>query len=88
MVFQHPFERRCPGDVPHQADCRGVEIGRYFHLLFLTGVDDRGNRQVIVQRLAAGSVDIPDRGPDLAIAVAVDVLLQEIDQAAVTLKHG
>src|SRR5262249_12335525 len=42
--------------------------------------------QVVVQRLAAAPVDVPHRGTDLRVGIAIDLLLQEIDQAAVALQ--
>ena len=46
------------------------------HPLFLGRVDDRLDRQVVVQRLAAAAVDVADRGADLGVGVGVDVLLR------------
>ena len=56
------------------------------HPLFLGRVDDRLDRQVVVQRLAAAAMDVADGGADLGVGVGVDVLLEEVDQPAVALQ--
>ncbi len=69
MMLEHPLERRRAVDVADQADRRRVEIGGNGHALLLGRVDDRLDRQVIVQRLAASPVDVPDGRADLRVAV-------------------
>jgi hypothetical protein len=87
MVLEHTFERRRAGDVANQADRRGVEINRDRDARFLSSLDDRGDRQVIAQRLATASVNVPDGGTDLGVAIAVDFLLQKVDEPPVALKY-
>ena len=64
------------------AGSKSTGIGR----AFLSSLDDRGDRQVIAQRLATASVNVPDGGTDLGVAIAVDFLLQKVDEPPVALK--
>ncbi len=54
--------------------------------LFLGRVDDRLDRQIVVQRLAAAAMNVADGRADLGVGVAVDVFLEEIDEPAVALQ--
>ena len=80
------MERRRTIDVADQADRRRVEIVGDRHALLFRGVDDRLDRQVIVQRLATSAMDVPDRRTDLRIVVGVDVFLEEVDEPAIALQ--
>ena len=85
-MLEDALERGRAVDVADQADRGRVEVGRDRDPLFLGGVDDRLDRQVIVQRLAAAAVDVADGRADLGVGVGVDVFLEEVDQPAVALQ--
>ena len=52
-------------------------------MLFLAGLDDPRDGEVVVQRFAASPVDVAHRGAHLGVAVGVDLLFQKIDQATI-----
>ena len=88
VMLEDALEWRRAVDVTDQPDRRRIEVAGDGHALLLGGVDDRLDRQVIVQGLSATSMDVADRGPDLRVGVRVDVLFQEVNEAAVALQDG
>ena len=87
-MLEHAPERRRALDVAGQADRGRVEVGGDGHRCVLGPPQDRLDRQVVVERLAAAAVDVADGGADLGVGVGVDVLLEEVDQPAVALEDG
>ena len=86
VMFENSMERRLAIDVAEKANRGRVKIAGHMHLSFFGRVDDRFDTEVIMQRLAAASVDIADRGADLGVAVAVDVFLEKVDKTSVPLQ--
>ena len=86
MMLEHALKRRRPVDIADQTNRGRVEIGGDGDPLFLGAAHDRLDRQIIVQRLAAAPVYIAYGGADLAIGVAVDLFLEEVDKSPIALK--
>ena len=88
VVFQDAVEGGLPSTLPIRRMAAGSKSVGHLDTGLLGRVDDRLDRQVIVQRLAAATVDVADRRADLGVTVGIDVLLEEVDQAAIPLKDG
>ena len=85
-MFEHSLERRLAIDVAEQADRSRVEVRGHLDLSFLGRVDDRFDAQVIVQGLATASMNVPNRGADLRVAVGVDVFLKKVHKTSIPLQ--
>src|SRR4030095_12321856 len=87
-MLQHAAERRLAVYVAGQAQCGGIEPRLDLHprttLLRIDALD----AQALLERGAAPGMDGAHRGTDLRVVVRLDVLLQEIDQAALPLQQS
>jgi len=83
-----PGERRLTDDVADEADARRIEPGIDAHLRVLFFAQHRLERHVLGERLLAAAMDVAHRGADLRVGIAVDVLLQKIEQAPFALQDG
>jgi hypothetical protein len=73
--------------VADEANARGVEAGLHGDLRLL-GTGEHGlEAHVLPEHIAAAPVDIAHRCAHLLVGVGVDVLLQEVEQAAFLLQE-
>ena len=82
MVDQAAVERGLAADVAGEAIAAAVEARRHLDRRVLGRRDDRPQREEPLQDFAALAVDIAGGGADLGVAIALQRLLDEVDQLA------
>src|ERR1039457_3037619 len=87
LVPEGSAGRRFGRNVAHEFHQVRVLPGR-LGVRALHAVDDRGQRDVAGDGIAALIVKLAHRGADLVVGVGGDVLHQEVDQAGVTLQNA
>ena len=87
-MHQPALEGRIAGDVARQTVAAGVKTGGHFQRAPFFLVHERLNGEEAIQHLAAIAVYVAGRRADLGVAIAVQRLLDEIDEAGLALQSG
>ena len=86
VMLENPLKWGRAVDVANQPDGCRIEVGGNRHTLLLGRVDDRLDREIVMERLAASPVNVSHGGANLRVAVTIDDLFQKIDQTTIALQ--